>query len=156
MNIRIVDSKEVVLISDLLSYSQNLHAKIDPEIFKVYESRALMKLINLIINQEQFSCYVAYIGEEAVGCCIIEVREYPETALNKNRIVLYLFMISIKDEYQRMGIGSAIFDRVVSHAKENNIKEIEVDLWNKNTGAIEFYNKLGFVVQRETMCKIVI
>ncbi|HTL80392.1 MAG TPA: GNAT family N-acetyltransferase [Bacteroidia bacterium] len=44
------------------------------------------------------------------------------------------------------GIGKMLMEKVISFAKENKCDAIHLDVWQKNSGAIEFYVKWNFEI----------
>jgi RimJ/RimL family protein N-acetyltransferase len=53
--------------------------------------------------------------------------------------------ISVKKDYWKMGIGSAVMEELIRFAKENNIiKNISLGVKASNTNGIKLYEKFGF------------
>jgi RimJ/RimL family protein N-acetyltransferase len=53
--------------------------------------------------------------------------------------------ISVKKDYWKMGIGSAVMEELIRFAKENNIiKNINLGVKASNTNGIKLYEKFGF------------
>ncbi|MGN1386314.1 MAG: GNAT family N-acetyltransferase [Bacillus sp. (in: firmicutes)] len=53
--------------------------------------------------------------------------------------------IYIRKNYQKAGLGKHLLTKAFDVAKEQNKKTIWLGVWEKNTNAIAFYEKLGFV-----------
>jgi ribosomal protein S18 acetylase RimI-like enzyme len=49
----------------------------------------------------------------------------------------------IDEKYRKKGIGKLLFEEVKNYAKEANAKYIELNVWEFNKIAINFYNRLG-------------
>ncbi|SNZ03549.1 [SSU ribosomal protein S18P]-alanine acetyltransferase [Persephonella hydrogeniphila] len=56
-------------------------------------------------------------------------------------------MIAVKKEFQNKGIGSFIMDWFIKLTKEKGVKDIWLEVSEKNKKAIRFYEKLGFIVE---------
>ena len=54
----------------------------------------------------------------------------------------FITHISVLPEYERLGIGSRIFNKLLETAKNENI---ELEVHPNNQKAIKFYQKLGFL-----------
>lgn len=79
-------------------------------------------------------CFVAKENNKTVGACVLNKIETG---------TIELFNISVSPESQANGIGSGLLKYVISKAKSNNIKRIEL-----GTGSfghqLTFYQRLGF------------
>lgn len=78
-------------------------------------------------------------------------------ALNNLQVVGYVGVLNIADDYNimgiavnknfaYMGIGTQLIEYLKRDAKQNNIKTISLEVDEKNTIAINFYKKMGFVL----------
>jgi ribosomal protein S18 acetylase RimI-like enzyme len=47
---------------------------------------------------------------------------------------------------QGKGIGNLLFEKAMAIAKENKLRYIWLGVWEKNTGAIEFYKQKGMEI----------
>ena len=52
--------------------------------------------------------------------------------------------IDIDPEYQRMGIGKAMMDALLSHYKEKGVKGVMLGVDPENIKGVSFYKKYGF------------
>jgi len=87
--------------------------------------------------------FLALDGETPVGiACCIEQDEYPN---NKRKLV----SMWIDPNYRNQNLGSDLIDDAINWAKENDISEIELDVFEKNLGAKKLYEKKGFVMTRD-------
>ncbi len=59
---------------------------------------------------------------------------------------LELERIYVCSEYQGTGVGKIIIEEVVRIARAEGFKRIWLGVWKKNSGAVIFYHKMGFVV----------
>jgi diamine N-acetyltransferase len=89
-------------------------------------------------NGHQF--YVAEIDETIVGFASIS-KEKDETIFKLNK--LYVLPTT-----QKTGAGKALLQSVMAYAKENNGKEIQLQV-NRNNNAKDFYLKQGFEILYE-------
>ena len=54
--------------------------------------------------------------------------------------------ISVRKDYWRQGIGSALMDRLISFAKQSGFEQIELTVESKNQRALRLYHKYGFII----------
>ena len=52
--------------------------------------------------------------------------------------------IFVLEEYRNKGIGKALMKTMINALKEVGITNIQLDTFNKNSKAINFYEELGF------------
>ncbi len=54
--------------------------------------------------------------------------------------------ISVRKDYWRQGIGSALMERLIAFAKQSGYEQIELTVESKNRRALALYFKYGFMV----------
>lgn len=74
--------------------------------------------------------------EKLCGCCAVYL----------NQAVGYITSIGIYPECQGMGIGNMLLENVLKEAKKQNIDQIELEVFQGNGRAINFYKKCGFSI----------
>ena len=61
--------------------------------------------------------------------------------------VAYIHKLAINPNSQNKGIGSKIFNQVISDLKKDGISRIELKVESDNHNAIKFYKKIGFQIE---------
>ena len=54
--------------------------------------------------------------------------------------------ISVRKDYWRQGIGSALMERLIPFAKQSGFEQIELTVESKNQRALQLYHKNGFII----------
>ena len=54
--------------------------------------------------------------------------------------------MSVRKDYWRLGIGSAMMERLIAHARQSGFEQIELEVVSTNRRAIGLYVKYGFQV----------
>ena len=54
-------------------------------------------------------------------------------------------------DYKGHGIGKQLIEKVKEFARDNNIRRVELDYWNKNEKAGQFFRSQGFKTFNERM-----
>lgn len=88
-------------------------------------------------NGHQF--YVADVNDEIIGFASVSKENESVCKLNK----LYVLPTT-----QKTGAGKALLQSVITFAKENNAKEIQLQV-NRHNNAKDFYLKQGFTILYE-------
>ena len=78
---------------------------------------------------------VACYDEEDVGACSIYCNL--ETA--------FISSFAVKNAYMRMKIGSQMMEQVKEHARASRCRSIKLEVFHRNSKAMKFYEKQGFV-----------
>ncbi len=52
----------------------------------------------------------------------------------------------VEGEYQNTGIGSQLMQNALEGMNFHNVKRVFLDVWERNPGAIRFYQRFGFEV----------
>jgi ribosomal protein S18 acetylase RimI-like enzyme len=89
--------------------------------------------------------------EEIVGLLQVEIRTNPADPIFKTRRYAYVVDLAVAEGLQGQGIGRLLMDRAREWATEQGASEIELQVWELNTRAIRFYDKLGYETRRRTM-----
>lgn len=66
---------------------------------------------------------------------------------------LHIQHIAVMPEYQGCGIGKLLIYELEKEARQQGVAEIELIVSNCNKGAVAFYNKIDFTVERCIMAK---
>ena len=91
-----------------------------------------------------FTCFVAEVEGNIEGIALV----YYRFSTWKGR-TLHLEDLIVRKNKRGTGLGSALYKRVISFAKEQGLKRVEwvVLDWNKN--AIDFYERSGAAILRD-------
>jgi len=83
------------------------------------------------------------------------INNYIYLVYNENCLVGYVFLsivldtaeiirIMVKSQYRRCGFGTMMIDTTYNKLRDKNIKELFLEVSEKNINAIGLYNKAGF------------
>lgn len=90
---------------------------------------------------------VAELENEIVGICFSNIKEISNNKIMKDRKFLHIENICIDKKHQKKGIGKKLYNQIIQLAKEENIKNIELMVWEFNENAIKFYKNLGMSIK---------
>ena len=90
---------------------------------------------------------VAELENEIVGICFSNIKEISNNKIMKDRKFLHIENICIGKKHQKKGIGKKLYNQIIQLAKEKNIKNIELMVWEFNENAIKFYKNLGMSIK---------
>lgn len=58
-------------------------------------------------------------------------------------------LIAVDPEYQKRGIGTLLMQTIEEYLRSKGAKEVKVEVRENNTGALEYYNKIGFEIHKK-------
>ncbi|MEM8764288.1 MAG: GNAT family N-acetyltransferase [Bacteroidota bacterium] len=86
--------------------------------------------------------YFAFQEEDLVG--YIKLNKGPAQTDVRNDTALELERIYVDDTFQGQGIGQWLVEQAIQIAQKAEMTSIWLGVWQRNTGAIRFYERLGF------------
>ncbi len=95
-----------------------------------------------LIKSEEAEVVVAVVEDQLVGsgyAKLLDAKPY-----QKYKKYAYLGFMYVKPTYRGQGVNKLILERLISWAKERNISEVRLQVYDENTIAKNAYRKVGF------------
>ena len=150
MNIRNAQIEDVNKISELMLQVAEIHSNARKDIFKEKSIEEIKAEVNNRIKNKE-NILVAEEDNNIYGVIIYKIKEVKEHINLKDRTTLWIDELVVDEKARRMGIGKNLFSEVKRIAKEKNYDAVELNCWNFNERAIQFYEKCGMNIQRLIM-----
>ena len=150
MNIRNAQIEDVNKISELMLQVAEIHSNARKDIFKEKSIEEIKIEFNNRINNKE-NILVAEENNNIYGVIVYKIKEVKEHINLKDRTTLYIDELVVDEKVRKMGIGKNLFSEVKKIAKEKNYDAVELNCWNFNESAIQFYEKCGMNIQRLIM-----
>lgn len=151
--IRKAEQRDIPGIVDLLYQVQDVHAQKRPDIFK----RGSRKYTDEQLG-EVIAANTVFVAEEngtgrilGHAFCILYLHIDNNTPNYSN---LYIDDLCIDEAARGRHIGKALFDHVISYARQQGCYNVTLNVWSCNENAMEFYKAMGMNVQKIGMEKI--
>ena len=153
--VRRAEKKDISAIMDLLVQVDMVHHNGRPDIFKGPTTKYDEKQLEEIIADDEKPVFV-YVDEfdnvKGHAFCIhMQAKEHRVLTDIKT---LYIDDICVDEKARGSHIGKALYEHVLSYAKEKEFYNITLNVWACNPGAIKFYESMGLVPQKIGMEKI--
>lgn len=128
-------------IHELLKNILQLHKELYPERFPAESKYSLEEVESLISDPKK----IVYVYEED------RVEGYVIGILQDS----YIFVddLCVAPSMRGKAVGEQLMDAISNHARSLELDEIQLNVWEKNTGAIRFYEKLEFVPLKRVLSK---
>ena len=95
-----------------------------------------------LITSENIHFLVAVIDNELVASGYVRIEK--SMLYHKNVIHGYIGFMYVKPSFRGQRISGLILEQLKKWAKENNLKELRLDVYSNNTNALKSYERFGF------------
>jgi RimJ/RimL family protein N-acetyltransferase len=96
------------------------------------------EFINSINNSDSRMMITSFIDGEIAGNCQVSIHTKNKT---RHRCDV---AIALKSKFWNLGLGTALFAEMITHAKNNNCTQMELEYIEGNQRAKALYEKMGF------------
>lgn len=152
--IRRAEEKDLQKVDELLFQVNKVHSDARPDLFKPGAKKYTDAELKEIFQNDKTPVFVAYINGEVVGYAFCIFKQF----VNDNNLTdiktLYIDDLCVDENVRGRHIGTALYEYVLSYAKQNGFYNVTLNVWADNPGAVKFYEKIGLRVQKIGMEKI--
>lgn len=142
--IREMQSSEYLLLEDFLYQAIYQPDKTNLAPISIIEKPELQVYIKDFGKQKDDYCFCAVVDGKVIGA--VWVRNINGYGSVDNDTVE--FAISVYDEYQKMGIGTALMNKMIEHLEKLNYSKASLAVQKENY-ALRMYKKVGFEIVDE-------
>lgn len=151
MEVRFAKEKELDRINELRKQVNDLHVDGKPDVFKPGFCNELRDFINVIWNDPEQEIIVADADGTICGFAIIHHINKSENPFMKERDFLDIDEFCVDKAYRRKGVAARLIAFIKEYAREKGFHRIELNMWEFNKGALDFYEAVGFETYRRYM-----
>jgi len=123
---------------------QSLHHKLYPEEFKPFDLSQAKRAFKRILADPAAVAFLATQDGEAIGYILCMIKRRAESEFQYERTSLLIDQIFVREAHRNQGAAKALLEKAISLARDKGISHIELNHWEANTGAGEFFAKNGF------------
>ena len=151
--IRLAVQEDFEGVGRVFTEENQFHADLVPEIIQVADPIMTADWYAEVLSNPNSTLFVAEDGMNISGVALVELRNSIDDPIFKQRRYAHINEIAVLKEYQGLGIGRLLMERIHQWANEQDVEEIELQVWGRNSQAIDFYEKFGYQTWRRTMRK---
>lgn len=129
------------------------HVKGRPDIYIATEELLTREEFQEIVQSKEYVAVGAKQLEELAGFVIAKRKVTPENPMLKKNHTLYVDAIYVMEKFRKQGVGRSLYSYLEALAEKESLQRIDLKVWAFNTGAVAFYESLGFQVQSFNMEK---
>jgi len=149
MMIRKAEEKDIPRINELLGQVLQIHADIRPDIFIPGTTKYTVNELSELLKNEEKPIYVAVNeADVCVGYAFCQLKEQP---FSNNMVPFKSFFIDdlcVDEDTRGMHIGTKLYNYVIDFARKSGCYNVTLNVWAGNDGAMKFYERIGFKVQK--------
>lgn len=153
MLIRLANINDVCNIKLLILELENFHNLLMPDIFKDKVEANIDNQVKNILRRNNSAVFIAEIDNAAAGMIEVSIKKVKPDVFLKEREYALLENFIVKDEYRNLGIGKMLLCAGENYAKSLNIRYVELNVYEINSSAIEFYERCGYSAKLRRMKK---
>lgn len=154
MIIRRAVESDIPVIDKLLFQVHKIHSDIRPDLFNKGTKKYTDEELKSIIADELTPVFVAEKDGMVSGYAFCIHQQH----INDNNLTdirtLYIDDLCVDEASRGMHVGRALYDHVISYARENGYYNVTLNVWAGNDSAMRFYESVGLKVQKVGMEKI--
>ncbi|MBQ6568791.1 MAG: GNAT family N-acetyltransferase [Clostridia bacterium] len=151
MSVRFAKFEELGRVNELRRQVNELHAEGKPEIFKKGFGKELSDYIFEIFDDPQKEIIVCEREGKICGFAVLNHIIKPENPFMYERRFLDIDEFCVDEDERRKKVGAEMIDFVRQYAKDRGFDRIELNMWEFNRDALEFYEAQGFATYRRYM-----
>lgn len=125
-----------------------IHSDIRPDLFTVGEKKYTDEELERIIVDEQKPIFVAEHNGKVKGYAFCIFRQNLESKSVTNIKTLYIDDLCVDEDTRGMHIGTKLYNHVIDFARKSGCYNVTLNVWAGNDGAMKFYERVGFKVQK--------
>jgi ribosomal protein S18 acetylase RimI-like enzyme len=144
----IMDIEKILLLEEQVF---NFHLKVRPDLFDREKRPFNYEYMKYCIENKNGEIFIAEDDNKIIGHCIVSIREMTDHEAFYDMKNVEIEDLCVDEQYRKKGIGKKLFEEVKKYAKENGIKYIELQVWEFNKNAREFYEHLDMKTRLNIM-----
>ena len=153
-SVRRAEKRDIPAILDLLVQVDMVHHNGRPDLFKGPATKYNAEELAAILATGDTPVFVCTDGQDRVlghGFCVMQ---HTGGQLLEEHTTLYIDDICVDEAARGQGVGRALYEHILSFAREKGAYHVPLNVWSCNPGAMAFYEKLGLVPYKVGMEKI--
>ena len=146
--IRLASIRDIRGINELLLQVQKVHSDIRPDLFKYIGTKYNDSELEEIIKNSETPVFVYESDNKVVGYVFCIVTNYHNDTSFCDHKTIYIDDLCVDEDTRGMHIGTKLYNHVIDFARKSGCYNVTLNVWAGNDGAMKFYERIGFKVQK--------
>jgi ribosomal protein S18 acetylase RimI-like enzyme len=151
MEIRFAREADIPQIIDLLYQVGQVHYDLRPDIFRPVTLKYNHEQVLEIMQNENRPIFIAAEDDVVLGFGFCIVKTVRSNTVVRDMTEFYIDDLCVDENHRSQGIGEALYRHIYDHAKAMGCRAVTLNVWNCNSRAFKFYEKLGMKPQKTYM-----
>jgi GNAT superfamily N-acetyltransferase len=131
-------------LAGLNGFVQELHAAARPDIYRRPRAEEVAAWFAALLRKPSTAVWIAEADDKPIGYIVGMIHEQSENTFCFARRWCEIDQIGVHPQWQKQGVGKALFDVVLESAARHGISEIELNTWWFNESAQAAFQQWGF------------
>jgi ribosomal protein S18 acetylase RimI-like enzyme len=154
-DVRPADAHDAAAVAAIARTVHALHAAALPDTFQPPgESVATAEEMAALLARPGHLLLVATDGDAVVGYAHAEEQRAPATPIKRAAALLHVHAMGVAEQHRGRGAGHALLAAVRAIATSRGLDGVSLEVYAFNAAARAFYEREGFVGQRERMVHV--
>lgn len=150
--VRKAEARDVPALLELLRQVNLVHHLGRPDLFRRATKYGEAELLALLSDERSPVFVYEDDGGRVLGHAFCQLRQVPaDDRLLEPVKTLYIDDICVDEAARRQHVGAALCRRVKAFARELGCSNLTLNVWACNPGALQFYERMGFQIQKYGM-----
>jgi ribosomal protein S18 acetylase RimI-like enzyme len=123
------------------------HVAAVPDVFRSVSVVIPEELFADLINSNDSEVHVAEADGAIAGYAVLLHRRLTR-AIQVPRVYAFIDNFGVAKAYRRTGVGRQLFEACIASAREHGASSLELDCWEANAEAVQFYASMGMKLKR--------
>lgn len=146
MAIRTAKIEDYREIQKLFQEVQDIHSKARSDVYKKNKIFKMDEFKEMLTSENNY-IFVYEDNKRIIGLCSCIIKNQNPNNTIYGKKYLYIDTIVVENSSTKHGIGKKLYLYVRSVAIQHRCKSVELNVWNFNKNAIEFYKKMNMEVK---------
>ena len=151
MTIVRAENRHIPGLIRLLYQVGGVHHDIRPDLFRSGAIKYTQQDLEILLADENRPVFAAEEDGTVLGYCFCQIRDYRGNTVLTDRTELYIDDLCVEETCRGRGIARALYDYVITWAKEIGCTYVTLNVWQGNENAMKFYEKMGMRRRSITM-----
>lgn len=143
ITVRRAEITDLAGLTDLGVGIQRLHHEGRPDLFRAPDAPSLAQFFAEMLDDPERILLIA-MADVAVGYLLAEIDRRPESTFMLATDLAYIHHIAVDAGARGRGVGTALMAAAETEATELGLSAIQLDSWEFNTEAHDFFRARGF------------
>ena len=143
MEIRLANISDIPGMVELLKQVGEVHHRIRPDLFRGGAQKYSEADLAELLKDENRPIFVAVEDGRMLGYCFCILEEVKDNPVLRDVKELYIDDLCVDETIRGRHVGSRLYDHVCGYARNVGCKNVTLNVWCGNDGAMAFYESRG-------------